>query len=244
MPRFFTGSLEGDRIAITGQDARHIALSLRMAVGETVTLCDGRGTDATGKIVSASPDEVTVEIDERHRSLSEPETELTLYQAMPKSDKMETIVQKAVELGAARIVPVMTSRCISRPDEKQMKKKAERLGKIAAEAAMQSGRGRIPEVGEMLTFGEALAEMSKADLPVMFYEHANASFTETMESFKGRTVAVLIGSEGGFSAEEAEKASLAGIKCLSLGPRILRCETAPLAAISAIMYSLGEMEAK
>lgn len=242
MPRFFVDSLDGDSVTIEGQDARHIALSLRMAKGEEVTVSDGRGLDATCILRDISPDGVTAEITERHASKSEPKVKVTLYQALPKSDKMELIIQKAVEMGVTRIVPVMASRCISRPDEKQMKKKIERWSKISQEAAMQSGRGLIPEIGETIGFEAALKEMSTYDLGIFFYEHAKESMNSVMEGFSGNTIAFMVGAEGGFSENETEKALGAGLCVASLGPRILRCETAPLAVMAAIMYDRKEME--
>lgn len=242
MPRFFIDSLNENNVSITGPDAKHIALSLRMSKGNEIVLSDGKGIDAKGIIESICPDEIIVSVNEKYHSKAEPNVYLTLYQALPKFDKMEFIIQKATELGASKIVPVMTSRCISRPDEKQMKKKIERFRKIAEEAAMQSQRGIIPEIGDLVSFDKALDEIKSADLPIIFYECSDFPLSKAMKDFNGKTISILIGSEGGFSAEEAEKAKTKGIMSLSLGPRILRCETAPIAAISAIMYAAGEME--
>ena len=146
MPRFFVDSVESDTVEITGGDARHIALSLRMKIGERLVLCDGNGREAECEIKEICPESVVLSVVSRCDSKAEPKTEVILYQALPKFDKFEYIVQKSVELGVSRIVPVLTSRCISRPDEKTMAKKIERLQKIADEAAKQSGRGRLPKV--------------------------------------------------------------------------------------------------
>lgn len=242
MPRFFVESLAGDPIVIEGGDARHIALSLRMKQGEELILCDGKGTEAVCTVASLCPESVVLEVKERRASETEPKTRVTLYQALPKADKMEYIVQKAVELGVYRIVPVLTSRCISRPDEKTAAKKRERLCKIAAEAAKQSGRGIIPEVDGVLTFKNAVKEMSTAGLPIFFFEHASLPLRKYMEKYTGGDIAVMVGAEGGFSDEEAAFAEENGLLSASLGPRILRCETAPVAALAAIMYAAGEME--
>ncbi len=244
MPRFFVDSVEGDFVEITGEDARHIALSLRMKNGERLVLCDGKGREADAVIREAYPESVVLDIEERRNSIAEPETEVILYQALPKFDKLEYIVQKSVELGVSKIVPVLTSRCISRPDEKTMKKKLERLRKIADEAAKQSGRGRLPEVGELMTYKNAVLEMAKAETPIFFFEHAQYPLHEIMEKRTGGTIAMMVGSEGGFSDEEAAFAEEKGALIASLGPRILRCETAPVAALAAIMYAAGEMEIK
>lgn len=242
MPRFFVESLAGDPIVIEGGDARHIALSLRMKQGEELILCDGKGTEAVCAVASVCPESVVLDVKERRASETEPKTRVTLYQALPKADKMEYIVQKAVELGVYRIVPVLTSRCISRPDEKTAAKKRERLCKIAAEAAKQSGRGIIPEVDGVLTFKNAVKEMSTAGLPIFFFEHASLPLRKYMEKYTGGDIAVMVGAEGGFSDEEAAFAEENGLLSASLGPRILRCETAPVAALAAIMYAAGEME--
>ena len=244
MPRFFVESIQSDFIEITGDDARHIALSLRMKKGESLVLCDGKGTEAEAVIREAFPESVVLDITERRKSIAEPETEVVLYQALPKFDKLEYIIQKSVELGVSKIVPVMTSRCISRPDEKTMKKKLERLRKIADEAAKQSGRGKLPEVGELLSFKNAVLEMAKFETPIFFFEHAEYPLREIMEKRTGGKIAMMVGSEGGFSDDEAEFASEHGALIASLGPRILRCETAPVAALSAIMFAAGEMEIK
>ena len=235
-------SLAGDPIVIEGGDARHIALSLRMKQGEELILCDGKGTEAVCTVASLCPESVVLDVKERRASETEPKTRVTLYQALPKADKMEYIVQKAVELGVYRIVPVLTSRCISRPDEKTAAKKRERLCKIAAEAAKQSGRGIIPEVDGVLTFKNAVKEMSTAGLPIFFFEHASLPLRKYMEKYTGGDIAVMVGAEGGFSDEEAAFAEENGLLSASLGPRILRCETAPVAALAAIMYAAGEME--
>lgn len=244
MPRFFVDSVEGDFVEITGEDARHIALSLRMKNGEHLILCDGKGREAEAIIREAFPESVVLDIIERRDSAAEPKTEVILYQALPKFDKLEYIIQKSVELGVTKIVPVLSSRCISRPDEKTMKKKLERLRKIADEAAKQSGRGKLPEVGELLTFKNAVLKMSEAETPIFFFEHADYPLREIMEKRTGGTIAMMVGSEGGFSDEEAAFAAEHGVMTASLGPRILRCETAPVAALSAIMYAAGEMEIK
>ncbi len=244
MPRFFVESVESDTIEITGEDARHIALSLRMKNGEALVLCDGKGREASAIIREAFPESVVLDVKERKNSAAEPETKVVLYQALPKFDKLEYIIQKSVELGVSEIIPVLTSRCISRPDEKTMKKKRERLQKIADEAAKQSGRGVLPKVGELLTYKNAVAEMVKAETPIFFFEHAEYPLSEIMEKRTGGTISMMVGSEGGFSDEEAEYAKEKGALIASLGPRILRCETAPVAALSAIMYAAGEMEIK
>ncbi len=241
MPRFFTDNIAGDAALIVGEDARHIALSLRCRPGEELTLCDGHGADYRCRITGVSEKEVALEVLSSGPSRGEPPVRITLYQAMPKGDKLELIVQKAVELGAAEIVPVLTSRCISRPDPRTMEKKRERLQKIALEAAKQSGRGMIPRVGPLLSWKEALEGMNRDQLAILFYEEAREPLGPLLRS-RPASVSLLIGSEGGFSPEEAREAEERGLRPCTMGPRILRCETAPLYALSAITYSYENQE--
>lgn len=235
MPRFFVPDLSGETVTIAGEDGRHIAKSLRCRVGETVVLCDGRGQDARGVITAIAGETVTAAVRDRAPSRGELPCRVTLYQALPKGDKLELIVQKAVELGVFAVVPVLTSRCVSRPDPKGMEKKRERLQKIAREAAGQSGRGLVPEIRPLLSFGEALGEMGESPCPILFYEEAQGPLGPLLEPRPGE-LALMVGSEGGFSPGEAEEARERGIRLCTMGPRILRCETAPLYALSAVGF--------
>lgn len=235
MPRFFVPELTGETLVLAGEEGRHAAKSLRCRVGEELELCDGRGTDALGVITALSGETVTVEITCRRPSSSELPCCVLLYQALPKGDKLELIVQKAVELGVFAVVPVLTSRCVSRPDPKGMEKKRERLQKIAREAAGQSGRGLVPEIRPLLSFGDALGEMGESPCPILFYEEAQGPLGPLLEPRPGE-LALMVGSEGGFSPGEAEEARERGIRLCTMGPRILRCETAPLYALSAVGF--------
>lgn len=241
MPRFFTGEVSGDTAAVTGEDARHIALSLRMKPGEAVTVCDNAGSDYSCVISSVTPERVELSVVAAAPSQGEPSVAVTLYQAIPKGDKLETIIQKAVELGVNRIVPVITRRCVSRPDEKSMSRKLERYSKIALEAAKQCGRGKIPEVEPPVDFKTAVERMCEDALAIFFYENSDQPLRPALESRLENSVSILVGSEGGFEREEAEYAAERGLTPLSLGSRILRCETAPLAAITAILYHAGDI---
>lgn len=232
MPRFFLERMNTETPVITGSDARHIGFSLRMKPGELLTVC-AEGRDYKCSINKITEDAVFLDILESSLCAAEPSVELTLYQAVPKLDKLETIIQKSVELGASRIVPVLTRRCISRP--KDFAKKLERLNKIALEAAKQSGRGIIPEVMPIIDFKTAVSQMSETECPIMLYEEGGMRFSELKTEGK-KSFSLLIGSEGGFDPEEAEYAENAGINTVWLGERILRCETAPLTAISILMF--------
>ena len=172
---------------------------------------------------------------------SEPRVSVSVYMAFPKADKLEHVIQKATELGAAEIVAFPSARCVSRQDEKSLKKKLERWQRIAASAAEQSGRGRIPQVTTAASFSEALERAAQADRALLFYEHEQA-VTLSMALNKGpyTSVSLMTGPEGGLETAEVEKARQAGLTVCTLGKRILRCETAPLCALSAVMYDAGE----
>ena len=246
MPRFFTQDITETGGCITGEDAKHIAKVLRMKVGDELTVCDTKGRDYDCMIEEIGAGEVRLKVLSVAPSQSEPDVRVHLYQAMPKADKMETIIQKAVELGAASITPVMTRRCVSRPDAKSMDKKLVRYNRIALEAAKQCGRGVVPPVLPLLELPQALEQMQWTGCPILFYENATAPAKQVIakarESGKELEIAVLIGAEGGFDEDEVALARERGCHILSLGKRILRCETAPLAALTILMYETGNME--
>ena len=226
---------------ITGEDARHIEKSLRMRAGEEITLVDPFKTQYASKISGFTQEGVEVEILSAEPCDHEADVEVTLYQSLTKGDKMDLIVQKAVELGVYRIVPVITSRCVSRPDEKSLRKKIERWQKIALGASQQSCRGIVPEVADALDFSKALDDAATLDTSIIFYEGGGESLkTFTDKGFK--TMGIFVGCEGGFDAAEVEKAKEKGICAATLGKRILRAETAPLAALSAIMCLTGNFD--
>lgn len=246
MPRFFTQDITEAGGCITGEDAKHIAKVLRMKVGDELTVCDTKGRDYDCMIEEIGAGEVRLKVLSVAPSQSEPDVRVHLYQAMPKADKMETIIQKAVELGAASITPVMTRRCVSRPDAKSMDKKLVRYNRIALEAAKQCGRGVVPPVLPLLELPQALEQMQRTGCPILFYENATAPAKQVIakarESGKELEIAVLIGAEGGFDEDEVALAMEHGCHILSLGKRILRCETASLAALTILMYETGNME--
>ncbi|MGI6265213.1 MAG: 16S rRNA (uracil(1498)-N(3))-methyltransferase [Acutalibacteraceae bacterium] len=240
MPRFFTSDIAGDTARITGADAHHIGRVLRMRIGEELTVCDTRGWDYTGPISSITPQEVTVTIERRQPTTSEPTLSVTLYQGLPKSDKLEWIIQKAVELGVTRVVPVVTARSIAKADADKADKKRERWQRIAAEAAGQSGRGIIPAVEAPLSWKHMIKELSPSQT-LVFYEGGGKPLSERIDPSHTQ-LAILIGPEGGFSPEEIDELTAMGVTPATLGKRILRCETAPIAALSAIMTLSGNME--
>ncbi|MBS5725981.1 MAG: 16S rRNA (uracil(1498)-N(3))-methyltransferase [Clostridiales bacterium] len=241
MPRFYIDPPAGDFVTLTGEDARHICRSLRMAVGEALTLCDGAGIDYNGVLRQTDGQIATVEILSRQPSQTEPTVSIRLFQALPKGDKMEWIIQKAVELGVSAVFPLFTSRCVSRPDSKTQPKKVERWGKIAAEAAKQSGRGCIPQVKDFCSFGDAVQMLEDGELGVLFYEKGGNPLSHFLSSVPTK-LALFIGPEGGWESEEIEQARTAGRQIAPRGSRILRTETAPLCALSAVMYACGELK--
>ena len=225
--------IEGGRLS--PEDARHAAKVLRLRPGDEIVALDGAG----GRFRARLKEEGSVELLETLPS-NEPRLRLTVYQGVPKADKLEHVIQKATELGAYEIVAFPSARCVSRPDEKSLKKKLERWQKIAASAAEQSGRGRIPQVLVLDSFHAALSRASEADKALMFYENEQAVTLKMALSGEYRTVSLLTGPEGGLEEKEVRQAREAGLQVCTLGKRILRCETAPLCALSAVMYDAGE----
>ena len=240
MPRFFINESPDKQAVITGEDSKHIAKSLRMKVGESLILCNGQGTDYHCTISSIDEHQIVVSVNSSVPTVSEPTVSVTLYQGLPKSDKMDSIVQKAVEMGVTRIVPVLTQRCVSRPDQKSAQKKVERWQKISAEAAKQCGRGILPPVSPVTDFSSALGQAVLESSVLFFYEGGGQSLQQCIDP-SCKTYSIFIGPEGGFAEEEVQHALNLGVKKATLGPRILRTETAPIAALAAIMLTTGNM---
>lgn len=242
MVRFFVSpqEMEGENPLLTGENAQH-AKVLRLKVGEEVLLCDGEGQECLCRISELRNGEGELEVLERRASQTEARVKVSVYMAFPKADKLEHVIQKATELGACEIVAFPSSRCVSRPDEKSLKKKLDRWQKIAASAAEQSGRGKIPQVICLGSYQEALKRAAQADKALMFYENEQAlTLKAALETGNYETVSLLTGPEGGLEEKEVTQAREAGLQVCTLGKRILRCETAPLCALSAVMYASGE----
>ena len=242
MPKYFVlpESITEDTIVITGEDAKHLATVLRSEKGDCVEVCDGCGTDYCCEITDVDKKEVILKINEKTTCQSEPKTKITLFQGLPKADKMEMIIQKCVELGIEKIVPVATHRAVVKLDKKDSLKKIERWQKIAESAAKQSGRGIIPQIGDVITFKEAVKLGAMAQGAIIPYEHEEKrGIREFVKSFSGSEVAIFIGPEGGFADEEIAVAMENGISSVSLGKRILRTETAGMATVAILLYELG-----
>ena len=241
MPRFFLAPDQiGPKFAVlTGAQAAH-AKVLRLRSGDIVTLCDGSGTDYTCRILDISSNQFTLAIEETLPSKTEAVISASVYMAFAKGDKVEHVIQKATELGANEIVLFPSVRCVVRNDEKTIEKKLIRWKKIAFSAAEQSGRGKVPDVLAADSFEQAVSRASEADLSILFYENERSlTLSDTLRSSYS-SISLMTGPEGGFSSEEVKLADDAGIHICTLGSRILRCETAPLCALSAVMFASGE----
>lgn len=241
MPRFFccADSVCDGIIKISGDDAYHIARSLRMAVGDTVTVSDGEGTEYTCRLERIRDDECICAVTDSRPSASESPCNITLYMAYPKGDKMETVVQRAVQLGVRTVIPFESERCVKRPRADKLDKLTQRLTRIAEEAAKQCSRSTLPHIHTPIDFSEMLELIGSHALTLFCYEGAGARSLRRVLEARGegvRNIGVIVGSEGGFSPSEAEAINARGAECVNLGPRILRCETAPDYVLSALSY--------
>ena len=248
MQRFFTQpeNIKGDEIFIYGGDVNHMKQSLRMKIGEQLEVCDSAGMIYLCSIKEYLSEDhgkgSILQIEEKRQNDTELSSRITLFQGLPKSDKMELIIQKAVELGVYQIVPVSTARTIVKMDEKKNHKKVSRWNSISESAAKQSGRGIIPEVTEVMSFSEALEYSKGLGMTLIPYELAK-EMSETKGILKeitpGEQIGVFIGPEGGFEQQEVERAVEAGAHPITLGKRILRTETAAITMLSILMFELS-----
>jgi len=223
-PRFFSKDL-----TLSPEDMKHATQVLRLKKGDKLIVCDSNGKD----YLCEWENNCQLSIINCQLSASEPTVCVTLFQCLPKSDKMDFIVQKAVELGVSEIVPVISKRCVSRPDEKSAVKKVERWNKIAYEAAKQCGRGKVPIVREVMDFNQAVC-VNPDDLSIICYECGGLRLNDIIQ-LSTVNCQLLIGSEGGFEADEVELAKSHGIIPATLGKRILRVDTASIVALSLLM---------
>jgi 16S rRNA (uracil1498-N3)-methyltransferase len=223
---------------ITGSDAEHIRSALRLKKGDAIQICDGFGSEYAAIITGVGKD-IEVSFTQKLENLAEPKCSITLYQGIPKLAKMETVVQKCVELGVKKVVPVLNERCVSKPTQND--KKQLRWQKIAMEAAKQSGRGIIPAVMQPTSFGQSLALMKAHELLIVCYE--NEQHVSLKSVLEGQVdIGLVIGPEGGLTSAEVQQMMDVGGKTVTLGKRIMRTETAGMAVLSAIMFFMGEME--
>lgn len=242
MYRFYVsqGQIQDDKICITGPDVNHIKNVLRMKAGEKLVVCNGMGTDFQSRIEQIASDEIKLRIEKKEKAISELDVKITLFQGLPKKDKMDLIVQKAVELGVFEVIPVITKRTVVKiEDKKKEKKKTERWQAIAESAAKQSGRGIVPKIGDIIDFKEAVEMMTKLDYNIIPYENEKGigqskKIIHNLSDF--HSIGILIGPEGGFEQAEVEEAVKIGAGAVTLGRRILRTETAGIAVLSIIMF--------
>lgn len=251
MSKFFIKKTDicGKIATLKGEDVGHVRKVLRLEKGDHIILCDGENTDYECVIENIDKDSLTARVENSHSSESEPFINVTLYQGLPKSDKMDYIIQKSVEIGVKTIIPVITERTVVKiGNETDSSKKTTRWRKIAVEAAKQSGRGAVPFVSEPITFAEALKLAQNDQLKLMPYEKEknnglksiiNDNIIDIAEN-DIRNIAVLIGPEGGFTEDETAEAIEGGFFTVTFGPRILRTDTAGLYVLSVLMYEMGD----
>lgn len=236
MHRFFTNEIQSNTAVVRGDDVKHIAKVLRLRAGDIVQLCDGRGNECDAAIASVSSDAVTFDTLPWRKAETEPKTEVTLFQCLPKAGKMETIIQKCVELGACGFVPVQSERCVvvlKPPYEGRI----ERWQRVSEEAAKQSRRGVIPQVELPVSLDKL--DFSAFDTVLAAYENEHAvSLKAALREGCGTRMAIVIGPEGGFSDAEIETLIRKGARTVSLGTRILRTETAGMAMLAQILYEV------
>ena len=248
MPRFFLEECldpAADMLQLTGADFHHIRDVLRLGPGDELIVCDGAHSDLRCRIRRFTAAAVELAVIERQANCTEPSYRAILYQGLAKGDKMDTIVQKAVELGVFKIVPVICRRSVTRPDENSLDRKLARWNRIAGEAAKQCGRGFMPQVARPLDFAAAAEAAARADICLIPWENERGrSLRQELENAAADKmqpeIALLIGPEGGFAADETEIAFAAGIRPVTLGRRILRTETAGAAALAMLIYRFND----
>jgi len=235
--------ISGDKIRIEGGDVNHMKNVLRMKLHEKAEISDGESRTYLCEVEAYEEDVAVLHILEEMEADTEPASKLYLFQGLPKSDKMELIVQKAVELGVYQVIPVAMKRSVVRLDDKKAEKKVDRWNSIAESAAKQAGRSRIPEVTMPLSYNEALKMAEELDVTLLPYELAGGMEVtrEVIRQIKsGQSVGIFIGPEGGFEPEEVDAAVSMGAKVITLGRRILRTETAGLATLAVLMFELEQ----
>lgn len=240
IPRIYVGSdrIESGRAYIDGSDANHILRVLRKEKGDTLHICDMHGNSYDAVIDEITKDGLFATLGEPTKNDNEMPFKVTVYQCFPKGDKFETVIQKAVELGASEIVAVMSERCVARPDTKAFSKRLERLKKISESAAAQCGRNIIPEIRGIISYNEAIREISEQDIGFICYEGDGTEPIRNILGGKPKNIGFLIGPEGGLSEKETQAAKEAKIALAGLGKRILRTETASGYVLSAISVLL------
>lgn len=230
-----------DSIKIIGEDVHHIKNVLRATIGDTLIACDGQGIDYYIKIKSIHRNEIECGILERHLSIAEPITKVTIAQSLPKKEKFEWILQKGTEIGAVRFLPFISERTVVKVDKKKMDHKVTRWKRIVKEAAEQAHRGKVPQVDAPRSWLELLDEIQRTDVAYIAYEKGGEALGTQLASTSSRDILLVIGPEGGFTENEIAEAQERGAVAISLGSRILRTETAPLVALSCILFQKNDL---
>ena len=246
MPKFFVPkeNISENKIIINNEDVAHLKRVLRACVGDELILCDGKGINYIANISSIEDKEIICDIISSEKSLTESNIEITIFQGIPKASKMDYIIQKTTELGVVNVIPCEMSRCVSKIENaKDSKKKVDRWQKIAEEAAKQSGRGIIPKVSEPVKFKHAVEMMKGYDLSFAPYECEEQNKLKDILTSKNnvKTIAYMIGPEGGYDLDEINYLKDNNISTVTLGKRILRTETAGEAVLAMVMYELGDI---
>ena len=238
--RYFLTTINENIATVSGSEAAHLIKVMRIKAGDEVILTDRSGWDYTAVAKQVDRDEIVFDIISKEKNPAEPDKKLTVYMALPKSDKLEFITQKMCELGAVRLVPFVSEYCVAQKSKKD-DNKISRLQKISDEACKQSGRSAPMAVEKTATFKEMLGQLESYDKVILFYEHGSEKLKE-IDFSHCENVAIIIGSEGGFSQREADMMMEKGAVNIVLGARILRCETAAVSAASLVMFCMGQME--
>lgn len=243
MPKFFVdeNAVSDTSVELRDENMHHLIKVLRKNKGDHITVCDKSGFDYECVIKEIEKDCVILEIEDKFGSVSEPDIEITLFQGLPKGDKLSLIVEKCVEAGVNSVIPVSMARSVVKLSAKDFLKKKERLMKVSQSAAKQSGRGIIPEVGDLINFSEMKKMLDSFELVVFPYEEEKGTTLKNIiRGFAGKKIAVIIGPEGGFAESEVNELKELGIKPVTLGKRILRTETAGIATVFNILYELEQ----
>ncbi|MBA4493132.1 16S rRNA (uracil(1498)-N(3))-methyltransferase [Paenactinomyces guangxiensis] len=243
MQRYFISpeQRDRDRIRISGEDVHHIKNVMRSRPGDQLVCCDGRGNDYLAEIIEIDPAAVLCRVIDKSSSLGEPETKVTIAQSLPKGDKLEWILQKGTEIGAVRFLPFVSERTIVKIDARKAAKKRERWQRIVKEAAEQAHRGFIPEVASPVSWTGLLEEIHRTEEALIAYEKGGVPLAKSLAQISSKQILLIIGPEGGFTESEVAGAQRAGAIPVTLGSRILRTETASLAALSCILFARNDL---
>jgi 16S rRNA (uracil1498-N3)-methyltransferase len=249
MRRFFIEQtkITSTKIFITGSDAAHIKKVLRMKSGDRIGLFDGRGFEYEARIENLLAGSVEVSITKRFLSASESPVQIIVAQALLKDKKMDILARQLTEIGITKLIPFTSIRSVPRPDKKRLSERRKRWEKIAIEALKQCRRGHVTEIGETITFNDVIKIDDECDLKIVFWENESKPISDAVQQVYDRhyrKILAVLGPEGGFTEKEIEDARACGFVTASLGPRILRAETASVAACTILQYIFGDMGLK